>query len=281
MIYENGADSSKNEEKHAFSSEKYSRSELFYDRELLAELSKQIIGGRSLKEFSKLCGLSEGFLSRLTTCKLKSAPTQRSISKLISDSTRPHNGVSISEIMKAAGYPFNASINKKVPEVAFTAAFAPYLTALALELSGQLEQDYLSRIMKDLFIITPKIGKEIIGIPAFCEDNFSFGEKIKDIQWRLLMALSIFKDNRKNKFFVIVTNQKALYDNLDKAEIPNFEGEFYVTLTEDYQSFSQQRPVITINLNGSPEKLHGKKAAYDFTFTNAPEKGDYHFHHER
>ena len=270
LIYDNGAESSQ-EERHALSSEKYSQSELVYDRERLAELSKLAIGGRSLKEFSKLSGLSEGFLSRLTTGKLKSPPTKRSISKLISEKTNPQNGVTISELMKAAGYPFYVGEkiieNKKneVPDIVFTAAFAPYLTALALEQSGQLEQDYLSRNQKDIFTISPKSGKEIIGIPAFCKENFSLEDEIKYIQWRLIMALSICKTDLKDKFFLIVTNQRSLYENFDREKIPNFECEFYVALTEDYKKFSRQRPVSTMNINGSGEISHSESAAYDFT----------------
>ena len=271
MIYDSGAESSQ-EERHALSSEKYSQPELFYDREKLAELSKLAVGGRSLKEFSKLSGLSEGFLSRLTTGKLKSPPTRRSISKLISEKTNPQNGVTISEVMKAAGYPFSAgeniiknNDNHEVPDVVFTAAFAPYITALALERSGQLEQDYSSRNQKDIFTISPKNGKEIIGIPAFCKENFSLEDEIKYIQWRLIMALSICKSDRKDKFFLIVTNQKKLYDNFDKEKIPNFDGEFYVALTEDYTRFSRQRPVSTININGAKINSHSENAAYDFT----------------
>lgn len=251
------------------SSEKYIKPELFFNKERLAELSKLAIGGRTLKDFSKISGLSEGFLSRLTTGKLKSAPTKRSLVKLMS--CKPQNGITLNDVMNAAGYQFEGAINEQkeeniLPENISTAAFASYITAAALEKSGQLEQDYLLRNRRDIFIIMPKQGKDIIGIPAFCFNDSSVDDEIKDIKWRLMMALSIYQDESKDKFFVILTNQKSLYENFDKNKIVGIDGEFYIALTEDCMNFSEQRPVKTIDINGKPENLK-KKASYDLTRT--------------
>ena len=257
------------DEKHISSSEKYIKPELFFNKERLAELSKLAIGGRTLKDFSKISGLSEGFLSRLTTGKLKSAPTKRSLVKLMS--CKPQNGITLNDVMNAAGYQFEGAINEQqeeniLPENISTAAFASYITAAALEKSGQLEQDYLLRNRKDIFIIMPKNEKKIIGIPAFLFNNDSVDEEIKDIKWRLMMALSIYQNESGTKFFVILTNQRDLYKNFDKNKIIGINGEFYIALAEDCMNFSEQRPVKTIDINGKPEILK-KKPSYDLTMT--------------
>ena len=258
------------EDSNFSSSEKYIKPELFFNKERLAELSKLAIGRRTLKDFSKASGLSEGFLSRLTTGKLKSAPTKRSLVKLMS--CKPQNGISLNDVMNAAGYQFEGIIKEheeenNLPENISTAAYAPYITALTLEKSGQLEQDYLLRNRKDIFVIMPKQGKDIIiGIPAFLFHNDSVDEEIKDIKWRLMMALSIYQDESKDKFFVILTNHRDLYNNFDKNKIVGIDGEFYIALAEDCMNFSEQRPVKTVKLNGKPEILK-KKASYDLTRT--------------
>ncbi len=262
------------EEANLSGSEKYIKPELFFNKERLAELSKLAIGGRTLKNFSELSGLSEGFLSRLTTGKLNSAPTKRSLVKLMS--AKPQNGITLKEIMNAAGYSFEGVSNEQsenfktaekiLPENISTAAYAPYITALTLEKSGQLEQDYYLRNRSDVFTIMPKQGKDIVGIPAFClSDSVDVDKEIKEIKWRLMMALSIFKEESKDKFFVIITNQRTLYDNFDKDKIIGTDGEFYIALTEDCMNFSEQRPVKIVDIDGKSKALNKYKISYDLT----------------
>lgn len=66
--------------------------------------SKLAICGRTLRDFAGISELSEGFLSRLTTGKLKSAPTRRSLAKLAAETSKPQNGITLGDLMRAAGY---------------------------------------------------------------------------------------------------------------------------------------------------------------------------------
>lgn len=276
VIRECGAGSSLNKGELTINSEQ-NQPELLYDRERLAELSKLAIGRRSLREFSELSGLSEGFLSRLTTGKLESPPTKRSLSKLISNDTSPQNGITLGDVMRAAGYNFSGTqdegsqTQKEVPEFVYTAAFAPYLTASNLEESGQLMPDYEQKTQTGIFTISPssKASKKIVGIPAFCPNDFSINDELEKIYLSLIVAVNIHDKERNKKFFVILTNQKAIYDHFDKEKIPFFGAELYIVLTEDYRTFSRQKTVLTVNADGKPEIVKEKKLSYDFTLKKA------------
>ena len=137
-----------------------SATEQTYDKGKLAELSRLAIGGRTLREFANVSGLSEGFLSRLTTGKLQSAPTRRSLSKLTADSSWPQNGITFGDLMAAAGYEYAEPKPQErrwlapgnddaVPAEVLTAAFPAYLTASTLEKSGQLGS-FSSRNQRDV-----------------------------------------------------------------------------------------------------------------------------------
>lgn len=241
----------------------------------LAQLSKLAIGGRTLREFSEISELSEGFLSRLTTGKLKSAPTRRSLAKLMADTSKPQNGISLAEVMRAAGYPYAESEQKttshdlpvgtaEVPAVTMTAAFPTFLVASTLENSGQLGRNYSSRNQREMFVIEPKNGPSIVGIPAFCALD-AVEDEIREAKWNLMMALSIFGTDSKDKFFIILTNQKALYDTFDVNRLVTADGEFYLALTEDFKSITAQRPVAMQTLNGEPVASTSGKATYDLT----------------
>ena len=246
-----------------------------YNRERLAELSKLAIGGRTLREFANQSGLSEGFLSRLTTGKLASAPTRRSLSKLTADTSKPQNGITLGDMMAAAGYPYTAPEPKKaisftsgdgkaVPAEVQNTAFPAYLTASTLEASGKLGQRYSSENQREMFVISSRGGKDIVGIPAFCALD-AVEDEIRETKRNLLMAYSIFADGIKDKFLVILTNQPEFYKNFDKGKLIGTGGEFYIVLTEDFQSFTEQRLVQTIGIDGEPDIDQNTPATYDFT----------------
>lgn len=248
--------------------------ELTYNRERLAELSKLAIGGRTLREFANQSGLSEGFLSRLTTGKLTSAPTRRSLAKLTADTSRPQNGITLGDMMAAAGYPFTEPKSPKavvrssdgtaVPAEVQNTAFPVYLAASTLEASGQLGQRYSSENQREMFVISPRSGKDIVGIPAFCALD-AVEDEIGETKRNLMMAYSIFADGMKDKFFVVLANQLEFYKNFDKGRLVGPGGEFYIVLTEDFQGFTQQRPVQTIGIDGEPDMNQNTPATYDFT----------------
>lgn len=246
-----------------------------YDRERLAELSKLAIGSRTLREFANQSGLSEGFLSRLTTGKLTSAPTRRSLAKLTADMSKPQNGITLDDMMAAAGYLYTASELKEtrrntsgdeetVPAKVQYAAFPAYLTALTLEASGQIGQRYSSENQREMFVLSPRGRKDIVGIPAFCALD-AVEDEIRETKRNLLMAYSIFADGIKDKFVVILTNQPEFYNNFDKVQLIGNDGEFYITLTEDFKNFTEQRPVQTIGIDGELDINQNGPATYDFT----------------
>lgn len=252
-----------------------SATEQLYDRERLAELSNLAIGSRSLREFANQSGLSEGFLSRLTTGKLTSAPTRRSLAKLMAETSRPQNGITLGDMMEAAGYPYTAPEPRiprrvmsgeggTVPAEVQNTAFPVYLTAATLEASGQLGQRYSSENQREMFVISSRGGKDIVGIPAFSALD-AVEDEIRETKRNLLMAYSIFADEIKDKFVVILTNQPDFYNGFDAVQVAGTGGEFYIALTEDFHSFTKQRPVQTVDIDGETDMDQNKSAAYDFT----------------
>lgn len=248
---------------------------LTYNRERLAELSKLAIGGRTLREFAIQSGLSEGFLSRLTTGKLTAAPTRRSLSKLTADTSRPQNGITLGEMMEAAGYQCTAPETRAVrmltsgngeavPAEVQNTAFPAYLAASTLEASGQLGQRYSSENQREMFVISSRGGKNIVGIPAFCALD-AVEDEIRETKRNLLMAYSIFADGIKDKFLVVLTNQPEFYQNFDSSRPVGSGGEFYIVLTEDFRGFTRQRPVQTVGIDGEPDVDPNIPATYDFT----------------
>lgn len=262
-----------------FKSSNGSVTEQNYDKARLAELAKLAIGGRTLRTFANQSGLSEGFLSRLTTGKLDSAPTRRSLTRLTADTSRPQNGITLGMMMAAAGYEYTVPETQEekritpsdrdvVPAVVLTAAFPAFLTASTLEASGQLGQRYSSQNQREMFVISSKSDKDIVGIPAFCELDAVEGE-IRETKRNLLMAYSIYGDDIKDKFVVIITNQPELYKSFDKGRMVGTDGEFYIALTEDYQSFTHQRLVQTTGIDGEPGVYPQGPATYDFTLARS------------
>jgi hypothetical protein len=119
-----------------------------------------------------------------------------------------------------------------------------------------------------MFVLQPKNGSSIVGIPAFCALD-AVEDEIREAKWNLIMALSIFGPDSKDKFFVILTNQKELYDTFDANRLVTADGEFYLALTEDFKSITAQRPVAMQTLSGEPvENIH-KEASYDLTLRDA------------
>lgn len=250
-----------------------------YDAGKLAELSKLAIGGRTLREFANQSGLSEGFLSRLTTGKLKSAPTRRSLSKLTAETSKPQNGITLGDMMAAAGYEYTApepqiknqlalDAGEAVPTEVLTAAFPAYLTAATLERSGQLGS-FSSRNQREMFILQSKGQKDIVGIPAFCALD-AVTDEVRETKWNLMMAMSIYGDGSKDAFFLVVTNQPEFYKSFDEGRLVGTDGEFYIALTEDFKTFSQQRPVATVDLSGKPDNDTQAEATYDLTLVARP-----------
>lgn len=246
--------------------------------EKLAELSKLAIGSRTLKKFAVQSGLSEGFLSRLTTGKLKSLPSRRSLIKLTAETSRPQNGITLYALMHAAGYKYTAPLPEQkkeflqsdgeaLPAEVLTAAFPSYLTAATLEGNGQLSS-FSSKNQREMFILQAKGQKIIVGIPAFCALN-GVEDEIKRAKWNVMMAMSIFGAESKDAFFLILTNQPALYEDFDKIRLVSTKGEFYIALTEDFKTFIRQRQVKTTDIYGEPEFPIQKNPTYNLMWSDS------------
>ncbi len=235
-----------------------------YDEKKLADLAKLVIGSRTLKSAAKDCCLSESFLSRLTTGKLPSQPSRRSLEKLMSPASKPQNNVKTSDVMFWAGYQYTEQDKRAESLHEIISAFPVYLTAGALERSGQIGHAYSTKNKIEMFSIQEQGKKEIVGIPAICTDS-DVDKKITECRWGLLSALGSYGPEIKDKFLVVVTNQEQIYDSFDRNPLASAGGEFYLALTEDLRTFTKQRPVATRDINGEPIAISCSPPSFDLT----------------
>ena len=235
-----------------------------YDGQKLAYLVKMAIGKRTLKTAAKESGLSESFLSRMATGKLPGQPARRSIEKLMAPSSNPQNGVKIHDVMLAAGYAYDEQKKKVLLPEEIISAFPVYLTAGALERSGQIGHSYTTNNKTGIFTIQEQGKKEIIGLPVICVDSEAT-QKMTECKWNLLAALGAYGERIKEKFLVVVTNQENIYETLDQNPLASGGGEFYVAFTEDLRTFTKQRPVAARDINGDPIALSGTPPTFDLT----------------
>ncbi|MGL4107011.1 helix-turn-helix domain-containing protein [Clostridium sp. LP20] len=79
-----------------------------FDPTLLANLTREAQGDRSLSSFAKECGVSAGNLSKIINNKFSQAPTPKTLNKI---ALHAKNDVTYEDLMKASGYNFDGSLS--------------------------------------------------------------------------------------------------------------------------------------------------------------------------
>lgn len=242
-----------------------------FDKEKLASLTKLAIGSRTIREFSTVSKLSEGFLSRLTMQRLESPPTRRSLAKITARQCEPQNGVTFEKLMQAAGYEeVDASLARQLqkgeglPQDVLTATYPLGLTAMTLERTRQLGKTYEVKMYDDLFVIH-SAGPDIVAIPAFCASGEAVNDEMQDAKWRVMQSMRVYGNDCRNAFFVILTNQKCFYDDFDKGGVYGPGGQFAIALTEDFKTFNAQRKIVIKPLNEEERIANEAEMFYDLT----------------
>ena len=72
-----------------------------FNKENFSKLLKRAIGSNTLREFSKLTGVSAGYLSRFTACSIDNPPSPEVIKKI---SLKSEGRVVYRDLIEAAGY---------------------------------------------------------------------------------------------------------------------------------------------------------------------------------
>lgn len=111
-----------------------------FDKDRFAELLGKAKGDRSINQYGQHCGVDPGYISRLLRGLRDQPPSAEVINKLAS---RAHNGVTVEELMAAAGYlsdptPINTD---DLPDTV-----APYLPEGFDELTPEARQEILDFI---------------------------------------------------------------------------------------------------------------------------------------
>lgn len=74
------------------------------DAQELARLARLCLGSTSTILFSQRTGLSRSFLSAVLNANLRSIPSKKSLEKMASPEAQPQNGITATQLLKAAGY---------------------------------------------------------------------------------------------------------------------------------------------------------------------------------
>jgi len=111
-----------------------------FDKDRFAELLGKAKGDRSINQYGRHCGVDPGYISRLLRGLRDQPPSAEVINKLAS---RAYNGVTVEELMAAAGYLNDpTSINTDdLPETV-----APYLADGLKELTPEARKEVMDFI---------------------------------------------------------------------------------------------------------------------------------------
>lgn len=232
-----------------------------YNKKKLAELCRMAMGNRSIKQFSKDCGLSQSFLSRALNQQLTSRPSRRSLMKLTDPDANPNN-VTCRDVMAAAGYepaeflPESEPIVENTPmpseSITFCQSVLDYFSLLSpTQAMGMLVDALIAKgVKRDLTIhlhpgyceVKEQKGKlTYVGISAFCKDETA----IQIIKFALMHLFADVKsipwDFTEDTQYYILTDNRTLFDDCPNLEFQGFRGKKLAVLYADkHGSFKQE-----------------------------------------
>lgn len=224
-----------------------------YDKKRLAELCRMAMGNRSILQFSKDCGLSQSFLSRVLNQKLTSRPSRRSLMKLTDPDANPNN-VTHRDVMAAAGYELTESLPESEPivestplpseSITFCQSVLDYFSLLSpTQVMGMLVDALITKgVNRNLTIHLhpgycevkePKGKLTYVGISAFCKDETA----VKIMKFALMYLFadgnSIPWDFSEDKLYYIMTDNMTLFNACPKLEFRGFRGKRLAVLYAD------------------------------------------------
>lgn len=222
--------------------------ELFFDAQRLAQLGRSIVGEQTIQDFCQKTGLSRSLVSRLVNGTLKAPPRIRSIYRFAGDDAKLAD-----QMLEACGYPSGAIAHmREIPALLRDAEKEPAVPAaphlaecnyfgLALMLNGLTRGNYGTTFqiecgVDDTFALHLESNQTIVGIPAFCANEF----QIEDV-WRKALhtlAVALTKQNSSNTCYFLLTNSQQLYSKLKVT--PNIDYRLAVLLTTDGRDFQSQ-----------------------------------------
>jgi len=198
-------------------------------------LLKKAIGDMKLKEFSKLTGVSTGYLSGLKTGSIKNPPSPDIISKIVNES---EERITYRDLMEAAGYITGISEDKPIMSI----------TESMIKLENkrkainQIVFDFFYQNFDEITIKKPKFNFFRPNMVIYVEDN----EKIKcyiDIKpmindnnrnstFLIIYGKCAFLELNKNDYYISVTNNEIFYNKMKKYPPKSIKANFLIMLVD-------------------------------------------------
>lgn len=198
-----------------------------FDKQRLSELTRLVMGDRTVVQFSQDTGLNRGLIGMIINRKLDNPPSQRSIYRMMSSTAKPQNNIPLNEMLAAAGYaPAADEETANVPVVplqlsdliltSYAASPSRPLTMLfdlliQMKLDGQFEIHYHGGWFE---IHGTDTGNKYVGISAFRQEDTDLEIAKVLLKAHLLDTLSSdsYVKGLSEKAYYILTNDKDVYD---------------------------------------------------------------------
>lgn len=236
-----------------------------FNAQRFADLCRLAMGGRSILQFAKECGLSQSFLSRALNQQLPSRPSRRTLMKLTDPATaRPSNNVTLKDVMTAVGYdpveplPEVEPIIENEPEqsesIALWQSIADYFGPVSHTKAMSMLVDALiyRGVDKNMMICMHPGFFEVavrntqdkyVGISAFCQERSAIGIMKHALMQIFTSVRSVTKDRADagNAIYYILTDQAELFEAFSSGEFPGFQGKGLAVLyAEDDTRFTRE-----------------------------------------
>lgn len=196
-----------------------------FDKQRLSDLTRLVMGNRSMVQFSHDTGLNRGLIGTIINKKLDNPPSQRSIYRMMSPTAMPQNEVSLNDMLAAAGYAPTSgeSVDPVIPLQLSDFVLASYASSPSRPLSlfldfligSGIEQNVDVRFRGGWFEVAgTDTSNRYVGINAFRTKNTDLEITKVLLKANLLDTLSTAESVKGlgDKAYYILTNDQAVYD---------------------------------------------------------------------
>ena len=229
------------------------------NREQLVELLVQIQGNRSLREYARAAGVSPAALSQIIHGVY--TPSRETLLRLSSPSANPNGEVTLSDLLKSAGYPeHDDGYRSKRAEKR-----AANYRQMELAVYGIVYRAFVGSGMSFEIIRPEQDGIDIMarihGLPieewGFMLWNMPMGRTLRQNPEISDIERSLFhqRPNRKRKISIITNNLRRARNLMHWTDTISYNGELSVIVIDDRASRIVDEQYI-IHDEGSGEKLY-------------------------
>lgn len=196
-----------------------------FNKQRLSELTRLVQGDRTVVQFSHDTGLNRGLIGMIINRKLDNPPSQRSIYRIMSPAAKPQGGVTLNEMLDAAGYaPATEEAGQTIIPLQLSdlvlashrsSPSRPLTIFLDFLLEAGLETNMSIEFHGGWFEVAGQDTKNrYVGINAFREKDADLEITKLFLKANLLDTLSTAKhvEGLDKKAYYVLTNDQAVYN---------------------------------------------------------------------